>query len=179
MKLFILIFMMSITSISLVKFDYGRNDEIENWKINNDGVMGGLSKGNIDVYENTIKFYGSVSLENNGGFTSYRSPFSKFNLSDVDSVTIRYKSLGRGMGLTLENDRRFYLPYSKLYLASTEGEWTTKTFSIHEFQENRLGEVIRDGVTKDFLSSVIRIGFITADKMAGDFEFEIDYLEFE
>jgi len=37
----------------------------------NDGVMGGVSDGRFRVTERqTLEFYGTLSLENNGGFAS-------------------------------------------------------------------------------------------------------------
>ena len=40
----------------------------------NDGVMGGVSDGRFRVTERqTLEFYGTLSLENNGGFASVSS----------------------------------------------------------------------------------------------------------
>ena len=55
------------------------------WKIINDGVMGGMSRGNLSfTSKNTLIFNGFVSLENNGGFSSFRSQFSTLNLEQYD-----------------------------------------------------------------------------------------------
>ena len=45
-------------------------DKITEWKITNDGVMGGLSEGFYQIDDLTMKFYGTLSLENRGGFSS-------------------------------------------------------------------------------------------------------------
>jgi hypothetical protein len=38
------------------------------WQIVNDGVMGELSKGSVQISEGIMTFSGTLSLENNGGF---------------------------------------------------------------------------------------------------------------
>jgi monofunctional biosynthetic peptidoglycan transglycosylase len=51
----------------------GENVGLENWRIVNDDVMGGISKSNLYLNSNgNLIFEGEVSLENNGGFASCR-----------------------------------------------------------------------------------------------------------
>jgi hypothetical protein len=45
------------------------------WRAINDGVMGGVSLGEIVAIDNGLRFQGTLSLENNGGFASVRRPF--------------------------------------------------------------------------------------------------------
>ena len=53
---------------SVTEFEPAETGKFD-WKVINDGVMGGLSKGNLEFTErNTMKFSGSLSLKNNGGF---------------------------------------------------------------------------------------------------------------
>ena len=57
----------------VAEFGAGEADRLE-WRIVNDGVMGGLSKGNISFTDGgTMVFKGNLSLENNGGFSSVRT----------------------------------------------------------------------------------------------------------
>ena len=52
---------------------------IKNWRAVNDGVMGGRSIGRYRLTdENTLEFFGYLSLENNGGFASIRLPSGDF-----------------------------------------------------------------------------------------------------
>ena len=46
-----------------------RADQLNEWEINNDGVMGGLSEGHYTIEDNMMTFDGTISLENNGGFS--------------------------------------------------------------------------------------------------------------
>ena len=44
------------------------------WRITDDRVMGGRSQGKFEITkQDTMRFSGNLSLENNGGFSSVRS----------------------------------------------------------------------------------------------------------
>jgi len=59
-------------------FDFSKPDATETWRAIDDRVMGGISQSELlAVTEQSITaaaFRGSLSLENNGGFCSVRSP---------------------------------------------------------------------------------------------------------
>ena len=65
----------------------------DNWQIVNDGVMGGLSYGEINTDNQLTIFQGHISTENNGGFSSAYQESPK--LSDkTRSVQITIKGDG-------------------------------------------------------------------------------------
>ncbi|MDW3191060.1 MAG: CIA30 family protein [Cytophagales bacterium] len=158
------------------KIDFNES-ELKGWYIINDGVMGGLSKGQAQFTDEGLLFYGSMSLENNGGFTSLRSPFSDYNLSEYKQITIRYRSKGISMALQMEEDRRFYYPNFKVKLPKSEA-WVTKTYVLSEVRQYRMGYATGNLLQRQDQSEIIRMGFITDEKKAGDFEFEVAYVEF-
>ena len=58
---------------SVAEFDSSEAESL-GWRVVDDGVMGGRSKGNIKVSDDGIlTFSGKLSLENNGGFSSLRT----------------------------------------------------------------------------------------------------------
>merc|ERR1712227_307543 len=74
------LFLFSLNSVSaapptngemLAGFGTEKKDELNKWFIENDGVMGGLSKGHytIDNENEMMTFNGTISLEQNGGFS--------------------------------------------------------------------------------------------------------------
>ena len=74
------IFLLIFTQFTLaqnVKVDFGKIKDSKRWNIINDGVMGGLSEGKTWTTDDSVTFQGTVSLENNGGFSSYRSAYTK------------------------------------------------------------------------------------------------------
>ena len=52
-------------------FNFNNPESGKTWVSVNDNVMGGISEGKFKItQEKTLFFYGSLSLENNGGFAS-------------------------------------------------------------------------------------------------------------
>ena len=70
------------------------NMDIQPWRSINDGVMGGRSAGGMAQSHEGLKFSGTLSLENNGGFSSVRRLVSQ-DLSSVTSVRIQVRGDGR------------------------------------------------------------------------------------
>lgn len=161
------------------KIDFGQKKDGQSWQVVNDGVMGGLSRGRAELTENSILFKGTVSLDNNGGFSSLRSLFSNKNLSKFKEVTIRYRSSGISLAMTLSVSRRWYVPNYKTSLSGTQGEWKTVTLLLKDFRKHYIGKPMNELLEKEAQGEVIRFGFITDEKKYGDFEFEIDYIEFQ
>ncbi len=55
-------------------FDFTGADAAKDWQTVNDGVMGGVSEGKFKITDKkTMEFFGTLSLENNGGFASVRT----------------------------------------------------------------------------------------------------------
>lgn len=55
-------------------FDFTGADVAKEWQTVNDGVMGGVSQGKFKIIDKkTLEFFGTLSLENNGGFASVRT----------------------------------------------------------------------------------------------------------
>ena len=78
------------------------------WEVVNDGVMGGLSKGNFTISdEGILNFSGTLSLENNGGFTSIRSEGIDRNLSKDLGILLKARGDGRTYTIRLESSSSF------------------------------------------------------------------------
>jgi hypothetical protein len=160
------------------KIDFG-TEKTNTWAVINDGVMGGRSLGTVNYENNSMHFEGSISLENNGGFSSLKSPFSTFNLSAHKLVEIRYRSSEIPMAITMEVSRAWYETYYRYALPSTQGEWKTLEIPLNDFQGQSVGRKTGDKLGKNELEQIIRLGFINEGKGPGDFDFEVDYLSFE
>ena len=154
-----------------------KSSQSDDWYVLNDGVMGGLSKGKTIDSENGIVFFGDVSLENNGGFTSYRGPWKDYELSNYETVTIRYRSEGIQLAFVMETSRRFWIPNYKVSLTQSD-EFISTTFQLKDFRQYRLGTPTGKSLANENLDDIIRLGFITDEKRAGDFKFEVVSVEF-
>ncbi|RMB56665.1 hypothetical protein EAX61_13755 [Dokdonia sinensis] len=180
MKYFLaLLIALPIMNTSL-SFDFGTScDNCDDWFVVLDGVMGGLSEGKVEKTETSIIFRGSISLENNGGFASLRTPYQNYDLSEYKTVTVRYRSTGQDFGLTLNKYRQFWRPQYKTNLPITNGEWKTITCNLADFGTYRLGNTINENPNTEDLSKIIRLGLISNTKAPTDFEIEVDKIVFE
>jgi len=157
--------------------DFGRSHDTPAWRVIDDGVMGGLSRGKIQLRENSLFFSGRVSLANNGGFSSIRGPYGKWDLSDYRRVTLRVRGNAR-FSLQLETSEYWYQPNFKQYFEAKE-DWQVIELELRSFSPYRIGTKIREGMSQAERAQVLRLGITTAEKKAHEFELEIDYLKFE
>jgi hypothetical protein len=163
--------------MSTLKIDF-TDKQLVDWFIVNDGVMGGLSLGQGQITEEGFKFFGTVSLRNNGGFTSLRGPYSNYKLQEFKEVEVRYKSTGVQQALQFSVNERFYVPNYKVHVPNSE-EWVIKRFELSEVQQYRLGNATGAYLTKTASDEIIRLSFITDEKREGSFTLEVDYIQFK
>ena len=182
MKRILFLFLLIFTQIVFAqkkKIDFGENKDGGRWEIINDGVMGGLSEGETFMLDDCVSFTGTVSLRNNGGFSSYKSPFYQRDLSGYEKIIVKYRSKGYTMAMTLEMDKRWFLPYYKRDLADTNWKWVKEEILFSEFIKYSVGRKKAGKPTKKELESILRLGFVTNEKKASDFKIEIDYIAFK
>ena len=98
-KLFFLITILFSTILFSQEVDIintGEKVGLENWRIVNDDVMGGISKSNLYLNSNgNLIFEGEVSLENNGGFASCRLGTKNGEMNGIKSFKIKLKGDGK------------------------------------------------------------------------------------
>jgi len=158
--------------------DFSDKKQYSDWQIVNDGVMGGLSKGYVEPTSKGVKFYGKISLENNGGFTSFRSLYAKFDLFQYKYLTITYRSSGVEHAFQLNRYYEFYKPNYILPLPNTE-KWKVIKIDLISLNEYQMGNRTGNKISQNALSNIVRLGFITNEKNSGDFSLEIAKIEFE
>lgn len=163
----------------LMRYDFGKQgcDRCD-WFVVVDGVMGGLSSGRLTIEEKSMVMAGDISLENNGGFASLRTDYQRYDLSPYSSVVIKYRSTGQDFAMTLNNYRRFWRPQFKVALPDTDNQWVEKTLNFSDFKKMRFDEVLGGGPSTKELSNVIRLGFISNEKKASPYVFEVASIEF-
>jgi hypothetical protein len=178
MNLYTTIALIMILATQALIIDFGDDKDGSDWYITNDGVMGGLSQGKAIILEDKLVFEGTVSLENNGGFTKVDCSYQKMDLSPYSKVKIRAKGSGHVAGFRLDLNQRYYLPNYKFMLTPT-GEWKEYEFQLADVKEYQMGKSTGNKLTKEQLANIIRIGFIMSNKTDGPFKWEIDYIKFD
>jgi hypothetical protein len=103
-----------------------------NWFIQDDRVMGGRSRGKVAMTEDGhLRFWGDVSLENNGGFSSVMSGYGKtYNVDGYTTFSLRVK--GDGSAYTFRVMRARNERHSYAYTFPTSGEWETITVPFNQ-----------------------------------------------
>jgi hypothetical protein len=159
---------------TITLFDFTKESDIVNWKIVDDGVMGGLSSSTffVDKAGNGI-FKGSVSLENNGGFCSVRYFFKPISLKNQKTFSIRLKGDGKKYQFRVKSKVSDY--YSYIYEFQTTSEWKTVEIAITEMYASFRGRTLNlpnyDG------ASLEEIAFLIGNKQNENFQLMIDTIE--
>lgn len=156
-------------------FEFGGNDAAKQWGTVNDGVMGGLSDGRFEMTDQkTMLFYGTLSLENNGGFTSVRSRPKKLRLTADETLITRIRGDGRTFYLNLyEPTNRIAFSYRAPF-KTKEGEWIEVRLPLREFYATSFGRRVQDSLDPSQINS---IGFLLSDKKAGPFKLEVEWIK--
>tara|TARA_B100000678_G_C18115475_1_gene464465 strand:+ start:113 stop:607 length:495 start_codon:yes stop_codon:yes gene_type:complete len=150
-------------------FTFTKN-EIANWEIENDTVMGGESTSQIKHIvkndEDTMVFTGKVSLENNGGFAQTQYQFDNtLDLSDFSQVVIRGNGDGKTYKIRFETSAN-NVAYQASFGASDN---FAKSISFDELEKIHHGEPAPD--KPDFDASDIQvIGILIGNNKAEEFE---------
>jgi monofunctional biosynthetic peptidoglycan transglycosylase len=157
-------------------FDFSKPDAANQWQTVNDGVMGGVSDGRLRVSDQGImEFFGTLSLENNGGFASVRSKAKALELKDGDVIVARIRGDGRDYYFNLQvPTRRIAFSYRASFKTKA-GEWQEIKVPLKEFQATSFGRPVREAgpVEADKVNS---IGFLLADKKAGPFKLAVEWI---
>jgi hypothetical protein len=157
-----------------VIFDFNSEANIYNWKIVDDVVMGGKSNGNFNLNEDGFgHFWGEVSLENNGGFSSVRYRFKSKKLTSKTKIVLTVKGDKKTYQFRLKNKRRNY--YSYIYNFNTNGEWQTIEFLLSDLSPSFRGRKLNQ---KNFNHNQIEeLAFLIANKKNENFNLLIDKIE--
>lgn len=75
---------------------------VTGWSTVDDRVMGGVSRSTVDWQEGRLRFRGTVSLENNGGFSSVRGPLGEFGGAAAGATTFVVGAVGDGTTYLLQ-----------------------------------------------------------------------------
>ena len=165
------VFLLGFVMTTLPIFDFDSSSSMNDWYVVNDGVMGGLSKGRLELSEDGHGvFYGKVSLENNGGFTSIRYPFDTKKVDAYNYLVLRVKGDGKRYQIRVKPKTSLY--YSYIAYAKTNGKWETIRIPLREmfpvFRGSRLN------LPNYEPSELQEIGILIGNKKAEEFRLEID-----
>lgn len=135
-------------------FQFSSASNISNWHVVDDVVMGGVSSGNFNLNnENFGNFFGTISLENNGGFSSLHYKFKSIRVKVFTKVVIEIKGDAKDYQFRIKDNQNHY--YSYIYKFSTNNSWQTieipfssmspvfrgKKLAMENFNANKISQI--------------------------------------
>ena len=145
-----------------VLVDFTGEEEQGQWRIVNDGVMGGLSQSGIAIGPDHVAvFEGRLSLENNGGFASVRRRPHDYSLAGFDAVMLRIRGDGRTYQFRVRTNERFDGVSYRAEFMAEPGKWMTVTIPFSSLEPTFRGRPVPEA-PKLKPEDIRQIGFLLA-----------------
>ena len=146
------------------------------WQTVNDGVMGGRSEGRFQITDDqTLKFFGNLSLENNGGFASVRTRPASLKLKTGDTLVLRVRGDGREYSFNLYVPRPLIAFSYRAKFKTRKNEWVEVELPLEKFVATSFGRVVPNETLKP--AEVNSLGILLSDKQAGPFRMDIGWIK--
>ena len=157
-------------------YTFMHDSDIDNWRIINDGVMGGLSQSTISINDDGHGvFEGSVSLANNGGFASVHYRGGRQKIGNATSVKIRVKGDGKNYQFRIKES--LSQAHSYIYVFETTGDWQEVKIPLMDLYPAFRGRKLN---YPSFSSEYIEeMAFLISNKKEEHFHLEISEIRFE
>ena len=154
-------------------FDFADAASATGWATQNDTVMGGVSQSTSTWANGQLVFQGTLSLENNGGFTSLVSPIDEqLGQRAVGASAIVIDALGDGKTYVLQlrgNDETRFIQR----FATVAGTQQKYVLPIDKFEAvtSFLDPVANAAPIE--LANIRQVALYLLDKQAGEFELAV------
>lgn len=137
------------------------------WRILNDGVMGGLSLGETSIKDNAFVFSGAISTENNGGFSSVYKTIPRMS-KNTDTIKIRVKGDGSDYQLRIRSQLDNYNLAYKVEFSTEKGMVQEHVFKLSDFKASFRGRIISNA-PNIIPENMTHVGFLITSKSAKNF----------
>lgn len=147
------------------------------WQAIADGVMGGLSTGNMQQADDgSLRFAGEISLANNGGFASARRALDT-DLTGLRALLLEVRGDGRRYQCRLrEDDDSNSAAWSASF--STGDDWQTVQLPLSAFKPVFRGRPVAGAGPLD-PAKIRLLGLMLADRLEGPFRLDIRSIVFD
>ncbi len=152
-------------------FKFDNQSNLRNWRIVDDVVMGGRSNGQMEITEEGFgRFYGDISLENNGGFSSVRYTLDPKSTKGFSKFVLKVKGDGKTYQFRVKSERN--QRHSHIYKFHTTGNWETVEIPFEEMYASFRG--YRLDIPNFNGNQIEEIAFLIGNKKEESFELLID-----
>jgi NADH dehydrogenase [ubiquinone] 1 alpha subcomplex assembly factor 1 len=161
---------------SLLLADFPASLSRLEWRVVNDGVMGGRSEGGFEAEGEALVFAGTTNTDG-GGFSSIRSDTRRFELGEYDGIRLRVRGDGRSYTFRLttwEARRGAYEPSYWAEFGTRGGVWETVDIPFSRFRPRWRGRWL-EGPTLN-PAAIDGLGLMIYDGRDGPFRLEVDWI---
>jgi monofunctional biosynthetic peptidoglycan transglycosylase len=146
------------------------------WEAIDDRIMGGCSQSQPEYLKGVgLRFSGTVSLDNNGGFASIRSHEGSFDLSSYSGLKIRFRGDGRTYKISLRTDLYYDGVSYQASFATEADQWQELNLPFDAFIPTHHGVKLTTVAPMD-TASVKSFGLFIADKQEGPFQLDVAWI---
>ena len=161
-------------TISLFSFD--APESVAGWRAIDDAVMGGVSSSAISyVAKGGAVFSGTVSLANNGGFASVRSPSFAVRAGG-GAFRLTVCGDGKRYKFSVRTDAAFDGVSYQAAFQPPPGEWVVVSLAATDFLPKWRGRIVNNAPQFD-PARAQQLGLLIADRQAGAFRLEVAAIE--
>jgi len=156
--------------VDLVLFDFAA--DAAPWESIDDRVMGGVSASRLEPGEGCAVFAGLVSLANNGGFASVRSPAGPLALEGYAGMAVEARGDGKRYSLRLRTSDRFDDVSFQAPLEAPADRRAVVRIPFDAFRPRYRGWEMTDYPSLD-PGTICGLGLLIADRQEGPFRLEV------
>ena len=161
-------------TLSVFRFD--APESVSGWRAIDDAVMGGVSSSAISyVPGERAVFSGFVSLANNGGFASVRSP-SFAALGDGGAFLLTVRGDGKRYKFSVRTDAAFDGVSYQAAFQPPSGEWVVVRLATGDFLPTWRGRIVDNAPPLD-PARAQQLGLLIANRQAGGFRLALAAIE--
>ena len=152
-------------------FDFNTQTKSDSWQIVDDGVMGGLSKGDFQISKDGHGiFSGFISTANNGGFSSVRHLMQPKQLKHTGKLVIKLKGDGKRYQVRIKDKASHNFSYAATF--QTSGQWEEVEILLEHMQPIFRGQNVNQPNFSG--NSIEEVRFLIANKKSESFKLLID-----
>jgi NADH dehydrogenase [ubiquinone] 1 alpha subcomplex assembly factor 1 len=173
MLITLLLLLMQTVHPALI-YNFQKDAFTSGWRVVDDSVMGGLSQGKLTTNDaGHGVYYGTVSIENNGGFSSLRYRFDQTSVFDFTTIVLRIKGDGKRYQFRVRDKKEqshSYITYFK-----TTGEWQDIEIKLADMFPSFRGRKLT--IPNFNHNQIEELAFLIGNKRSESFELMIDKIE--
>lgn len=157
--------------------DFSAAETTSSWQAVDDRIMGGRSQSQPEHVDKLgLRFSGTVSCANNGGFASIRSRSGQWDLGSYSGLRIRLRGDGKSYKLSLRTDLFFDGISYQATLTTVKDTWQELTLPFAAFTPTHHGVRLTTVAPLD-TSSITSFGLFIAGRQEGPFQLDVAWVK--